>query len=94
MKIMDNEYPYALSSDVLHKVIWSADELTVDEYRPHLNKHFSDNDYDIVMYMNPPQLKSVPGVHHCHAFMRMKQAEITNLISMESLASQENLNFR
>lgn len=60
VKVMDNEFPYAFTPDVLHKVIWSATELSIDEYRNHLKKHFSDDEYDIVMFVNPPQLKSVP----------------------------------
>lgn len=80
---MDNEFPYAFSPDVIHKVIWSADELTIEEYRLCLNKHFSDADYDIVMFINPIHQKSVAGVHHGHALMRKKQAAITNLIAQD-----------
>lgn len=95
VKIMENEFPYAFSSDVLHKVIWSADELTIEEYRRHLNKHFSDADYEIEMYINPPQLKSVPGVHHGHGFMRKRQTAITDLITQNThQSSKEYLDCR
>ena len=70
--VMDNEFPYAFSPEILHKVIWSADELTPEEYHRCIEREYSTKDYDIVVFVNPVHRKSVRGVHHGHALLRKK----------------------
>nr|XP_039250403.1 uncharacterized protein YPL067C-like [Styela clava] len=70
----DNEFPYAFSPEISHKVIWSVEDLCAEDYRQFVNRDYPEEDYDIMVFVNPVHLKSVRGVHHGHALIRRNGA--------------------
>lgn len=59
-----NNYPYALSPDIRHMIVWSVKQIQLHEYRAEVLKKYSENEYDIIVFENPLGLKSVKTVFH------------------------------
>ena len=72
-----NEYGYAIDSAIQHHLIWSDRYLPphsrlvqqlLAEYRP-------ESEFEILTFINPPHLRSIPNLHHQHVFSRPRQRQ-------------------
>nr|XP_039249751.1 uncharacterized protein LOC120327510 [Styela clava] len=70
--IVENEFPYALTPDIRHFIIWSCKDISLEEYLEQVEKEFPRNKFDIIIFENPSERKSVNGVSHAQVFVRDK----------------------
>ena len=68
----ENEFGYAIDESIGHHLVWSDRylcpnsrlfQLLLSEYRP-------ASDFEVLTFINPPHLRSVPDLHHIHVFSR------------------------
>ena len=64
-----NDFPYSITDDVLHLVLWSDENLTIEEGEKILNKKLKGLKY--IFYRNPEYLRSVPAVFHFQVFVKL-----------------------
>ncbi|CAF4556933.1 unnamed protein product, partial [Rotaria magnacalcarata] len=70
-----NEFPYHLSTDIEHWLVWFDGQPTDPEklVQEVVDRQFIPNErYDIIVYVNPQQFQSVNGIFHAHVFVREK----------------------
>jgi len=67
--LVPNDFPYFTSADVEHLVLWAPFELTGDFVTRFLDAHIP-GDAEVAFFVNPPANKTVPGIEHCHVFIR------------------------
>lgn len=68
-----NDFPYFTEPNVIHNVIWFScdpEQFTMDRAAEWLAQNFDIPIENIVICCNDPSLKTVPEVHHYHAFSR------------------------
>ncbi|KAJ2908534.1 hypothetical protein GGI21_002790 [Coemansia aciculifera] len=77
--IIPNDFPYALTPDMAHFIVWSKQKLTVGMVPdPAIQKlvgaHFDDllgaGKYEWTWFVNPPHLQSIPEAAHGHLIVR------------------------
>jgi hypothetical protein len=68
-----NKFPYNLPPGVNHDLLWSTEELDhatvcmlVNQYRP-------AQEWETVVWVNPPSLKSIHTVFHAHVLSRRRK---------------------
>lgn len=71
-----NDFPYAIEDGIDHFVLWrtsAGGPITAAEARAELksnSSHYGLEGSDIICFVNPPKLMSVPRVQHAHVFAR------------------------
>jgi hypothetical protein len=74
--LLPNEFPYFLSTDIKHWLVWLDGQPTDPEkiVQEVVDRYFIPKErYDILIFVNPQQLQSVNGVFHAHVFVREKK---------------------
>ncbi|XP_076804039.1 uncharacterized protein LOC143448273 [Clavelina lepadiformis] len=72
MVLERNNYPYHLSPGIEHYVVWSVRNQSKATYEKFVNERFPSNAYDVIIFENSEQNKSVKSVVHVHVFVRNK----------------------
>ncbi|KAG0006507.1 hypothetical protein BGZ65_007254 [Modicella reniformis] len=66
-----NEFPYSVKPGIEHWLIWSRCPLTDEEWiRKYLEERLPGREY--LFFFNPPELRSVPSIHHIQVFTKGK----------------------
>ena len=73
-----NDFRYALTDDVQHCLIWSNRQLTSQQINQTLHQHVPSIDFDVLHFVNPVALQSIPDIHHVHVFARRKRNHSTS----------------
>jgi hypothetical protein len=63
---MRNEYPYNVNN-AAHHLIWSTEPLSDEKIVEIATNHAGGREF--VRFVNPPKLKSVPDMWHCHVLI-------------------------
>nr|QYA18610.1 HIT domain-containing protein [Clandestinovirus] len=71
--LVKNDFPYNVSHDVQHYVLWSTQRLDNEQVASTLSKLLPSKRYEVVWFENTPALKSVKNVWHAQVFSRAKQ---------------------
>lgn len=72
LRIVKNDFPYYLESDIQHYVLWANDCFPMSRCRSFVDQHFPSNHYDVIMFENLSINKSVKTVHHLQLLVREK----------------------
>lgn len=67
-KLTRNNYPYALTDDIEHLVLWCVRQLQQHEIDILMQHHRPKHMYDYIVYINPPHLMSVKQLWHAQIF--------------------------
>jgi hypothetical protein len=68
-----NDFPYYMEDGIEHHVLWVEGQLvTLDLVEHELNNHRDQSMYDVIYFINPPHLQSIPSVGHAHVISRLK----------------------
>jgi hypothetical protein len=69
--LKQNEFPYSVTPGIEHWLIWSRYALTDEEWiQKYLEERLPGRDY--LFFINPPELRSVPSIHHVQVFTKGK----------------------
>ncbi|CAK8698594.1 unnamed protein product [Clavelina lepadiformis] len=79
MVLERNNYPYHLSPGIGHYVVWSVRNQSMATYQKFVNERFPSNAYDVIVFENMEESKSVKSVVHVHAFVRTKKLNLCSL---------------
>ena len=73
-----NEFPYNFEDDIEHWVLWKTLSAVTDEdickAKDSLIQMAGSDDYavdDLLHWINPLQLKSIPEIEHCHIVVKL-----------------------
>jgi hypothetical protein len=67
MVLVPNDFPYSMQPGIIHYILWKRTKITpsdIEEATDELKKQLSAE--DIVFWVNPPNLKSLPEIDHVH----------------------------
>eukprot|EP00730_Choanoeca_flexa_P013786 TRINITY_DN5709_c0_g2_i1.p1 TRINITY_DN5709_c0_g2~~TRINITY_DN5709_c0_g2_i1.p1 ORF type:complete len:442 (+),score=70.40 TRINITY_DN5709_c0_g2_i1:63-1388(+) len=68
-----NDFPYYYEGGVEHHVLWvQGHKLTLDLVEQQLSRYRDLSLYDLVYFINPPHLQTIPTVGHAHVLSRLK----------------------
>ena len=67
-----NEYGYAIDEGIEHHLVWSDRYLdpTSRLFQRILSEQRPASEFEVLTFINPPHLRSVPDLHHIHVFSR------------------------
>jgi glutaredoxin-related protein len=68
INLVHNKYPYDIRDDVIHMILWSAENLSIEQVDKILKKTLHN---EFVYFINPQHLKSIPDVFHVHVFIKI-----------------------
>ena len=73
-----NDYPYYLDSNIRHYILWKTVQpitpLEIEETKALLQQHEHQSPVtDILYWINPPSLQSLPGIDHVHFLCQLQQ---------------------
>ena len=73
-----NEFGYAIEGDVEHHLLWTDRLLETDSrlFQRLLRRHRPEAEWEAVVFINPPELRSIPDLHHIHIFSKRKPAPV------------------
>lgn len=77
--VSENLFPYRVSPNIAHLLVWVQNPEKVHEIRQKL-----DQINGLIHFENPPEWKSVPSIRHVQVFVRMQPSYRLNQI-MKSL---------
>jgi hypothetical protein len=67
--VVPNDFPYSMERGVVHYILWKTKEdiaqEDIDQAKIEL-KHRLGNVVDIILWVNPPHLQSLPEIDHVH----------------------------
>uniref|UniRef100_A0A0G4HL21 Uncharacterized protein n=1 Tax=Chromera velia CCMP2878 TaxID=1169474 RepID=A0A0G4HL21_9ALVE len=77
VRLTENRYPYAVPRGSRHYIIWVAPPTVLGKSDAHhfLDDAFDPAKYEYIKFVNPPQLRSVVGVHHWHVIVRRRSPD-------------------
>lgn len=67
--ILENSFPYSLERGILHKVVWSVEDMSRDQVVEFARKEYPENLFDIVIFVNPNSMKSITKPYHMQVFV-------------------------
>lgn len=70
VKLVKNDFPYAVEEGVHHLVLWSNASLTSEQIKDYLDRHLLPQG-EYVFFENPTHLKTIPGIFHVHVFAKI-----------------------
>jgi hypothetical protein len=70
--ILPNDFPYSVTPDTRHILLWSQIPLSRDYIEDILEKNYGKENYEWVFWVNPPEIQSVRKLPHVHVFMRAR----------------------
>jgi hypothetical protein len=65
-----NKYPYDISKNMKHYVLFSIKPLSLYEQKKILKKNFIEN-YEFISFINKRSNRSVKNLWHCHIFIKI-----------------------
>jgi len=73
--LIPNDFPYYVEENIVHYVLWKTKipitEKEIHDARIILETNISINALEIIHWVNPPNLKSVPDIDHVHFLCRI-----------------------
>ncbi|PZC93401.1 DUF3605 domain containing protein [Pyrenophora tritici-repentis] len=93
IKILYNDWPYGIDSDIVHLVVWTKFELEDDpetglstevskkQIHDYVQKTFAPKVKELVWFKNWKSLKSVHAVEHFHVMLYKPDPEFLNQIT-------------
>jgi hypothetical protein len=69
----ENDFGYYFENGVSHHVLWSSRPLSEERLAEEVRTRMIDQGYEVVWFVNPPMLMSVPGLWHAHIISRKKE---------------------
>ncbi|KAI9481040.1 MAG: hypothetical protein EXX96DRAFT_607808 [Benjaminiella poitrasii] len=73
--ILPNDFPYSVSKDIQHILLWSRIPLARDYIEEILETNYGHQTYEWVYFVNPPEIQSVRKLPHVHVFMRPRHVK-------------------
>ena len=67
--ILPNAFPYELRKGIIHYVMFSI-VVARGDIHTFLSVYLKKPKERILWFINPPQLRSIPNVWHCHIFVK------------------------
>ena len=67
--IVPNAFPYDLGLNILHYVLFTKNEMTLDECHNTVAKHLTPS-VEFICFRNPVRAQSIPGVIHYQIFIQ------------------------
>ena len=76
----ENEFGYAIDSGIGHHLLWSDRYLSPDSrlFQRLLSEHRLSNEFEVLTFINPLHLRSIPDLQHIHVFSRPRRKERPN----------------
>ena len=68
-----NDFPYYVTKGIDHYLLWSSQERKWNVYEDYIARKFPNNKYEILMFENAKENKSVKSVVHIHVFIRLRE---------------------
>lgn len=86
--ITPNAFPYNVSKDIVHLVLWSRDpqDLPIKEVKAIVSSTLGIKKKEFLAYENPKELKSVPNVRHWQVFVKAKALDANHQMRGEDAA--------
>lgn len=77
MALVKNDFPYYMEDDIEHWVLWklggdSISDLDFENAKEDLCRNHNMHGKDIIHWVNPIDLKSIPNIEHAHFLGRIK----------------------
>ena len=80
-RLIVNKFPYHYEPDVTNFVLWYGDENASKDKKMRLVEAYEElKEYDLIVYENPPEMKSVPGLPHMQILARKTEEGTTRTI--------------
>ena len=74
MKLIPNDFPYFNEDGIEHYIYWKTlkpiTDQEIDQQKEVLRERFGAS--DILFWINPPELRSIPEIDHVHFLLRKK----------------------
>lgn len=87
--LVPNDFPYYTTADVEHLVLWAPFALTREFVTAFLDAQLAA-DAEVAFFVNPPQNKTVPGIEHCHVFVRRQgPRQVVGASNVDSASDDE-----
>ena len=69
-----NEYGYAIDEGIGHHLVWTDRYLSPQSrlFQRILSEHKPSDEYELLTFINPPHLRSIPDINHIHVFSRRR----------------------
>jgi len=68
--IVRNSFPYAVTKDIIHKILWYTQSLSQEQISQIIQRHAEWEQSDVIYFENREYLKSIPQVKHVHIFLK------------------------
>jgi len=65
-----NDFPYSLEEGIEHYLLWSTEELTIEEIEENIKNNIP-KESKFCYFVNPPILRSVKTIHHAHVLFKI-----------------------
>ena len=77
MALVKNDFPYYMEDDIEHWILWklggdTINDLDVQNAKQDLCVNHNLRENDIIHWVNPVHLKSIPNIEHAHFLGRIK----------------------
>jgi len=83
-----NDFPYYMDDGIEHHVLWiEGQPVTLELVRSLLHRHRDPALYDVLSFINPPHLQSIPSVGHAHVISRLKAYTALDIKAQEAVRS-------
>jgi hypothetical protein len=70
IRLIPNDFPYDIESDVFHDVIWSNFPMESEQVDELIAEMELKMNRKCIYFVNPPHLQSIPQVFHVHVFSK------------------------
>lgn len=70
-----NEFSYCVSPSIQHYLLWATAKLSSAFLLVFIERYFPSSEYEVLCFVNPPQLMSIPDLFHAHYFIRKREQE-------------------
>lgn len=68
--LTENEFPYDLEHGISHMLLWFHADRPMQEVKAIACKELREDEHDVVVCCNAPDLKTIPEISHYHVFVR------------------------
>jgi len=74
MCLLPNDFPYDVQNCISHCIAWhvSGEAPSLADYKSFVDKIFDPANFDVLIWINPEHIQSVPDLSHCHVFVKSK----------------------
>lgn len=83
-----NEFGYAIDDHIGHDLVWTDRYLSPHSrlFQRVLDEHKPSKQFDVLTFINPPHLRSIPDLHHIHVFSRPRQKQQQTSSTLQNAA--------